>query len=504
MGLALLYSSGFAFHLIHRMASYFIASVWNDLIFPTLIAVVVVALFLRLTGTFLGKYRNCRCAREVALIGLAALLVIGLRGLVAASGYSIETIVRLFTDTEVTSWAALRVYKLAILLAAASLIYVPLRFLEWPRGPLLVVRFSAALGFSLFALAAYNVLTFTILDHGPAPLQKPAAQSGVSGAQQNKAPYRVVWIIFDELDYRQALGDQSQDFHHDLHNFQWLAENGVTAYQAVSPSNSTLHSIPSLLTGIPIKGAKILGPANYQLLTSTANSVQFSEENSIFGYLHREGKSFAIMGFHHPYCTIFTNANRCFTRAFGLGDWHEALIAWVPGPARGDPMASITSEQISRLPSFLHRTEDALTFVHMNIPHLPAFYAFKHFGQPDSLNYQGQYSANLKLADEILGQIIKELKGISSNQDVLLIVSSDHGLRRVMKNPDEPRPVPWIAWRIGAHDGQSIITPLSTVHTAALIKDFVDGKLNSQSDIAKWWRGKPVFAPWTELKNYDY
>lgn len=479
------------------------------MIFPTLIAVVTIASLARLAGAFLEKYKRRSFVPEAVRLALTLLVLLGIRGMAATGGYNLESVLGLMVNHD-PSLTILWAYKLAFLLVLVSVIYAAIRMLACPGGVRRLVRFSTALGFSLFALAVFNMLQLTPYDEGKAPFQastsRKDAVSVVFQAEKSKAPRRVVWVIFDELDYQLVFGDSVRQSPQGLENFQHLAENGLSARQALSPSNATITSIPSLLMGTQTAGAKFLGTANYRMITLTGKPLQFSQAESIFGRLHENGQSFSILGFYHPYCSIFIGASLCHTHSLWFDGWYTGLIDWAPGTllaqTLSDPMSLISAEQQSKPPAFLQGTGDALTFLHFNVPHLPAFYAFKHYGQTASADYRVQYAANLRLADEMLGQIIKALERISADQDVLLIVSGDHGFRAVMKTPDEPRPVPWIAWRVGARDGQTIVAPISTVHTAALIEDFLGGKVSSQSGIAGWWRDKPVLPRLAILNDH--
>jgi len=99
--------------------------------------------------------------------------------------------------------------------------------------------------------------------------------------------------------------------------------------------------------------------------------------------------------------------------------------------------------------------------------------------------------------------MISDLEQVSVKQEVLLIVSGDHGFRLLKSSPDDSRTVPWLAWRVGSHDGQVVKQPISTVHTAALIEDFLNNKVSNQDEISAWWQGKPVLPRLTVAPKND-
>lgn len=498
VGIGLLYVSGFVFYNVHVEASYFIPSLWTDLILPTIACAVFITSVYGIIYTFLLKYESRFFAPPIARICLTFIIIVGFRGLIAVSGMGdVNTIVvNLFGNSRVLPLSELRVYKIIILVVAITIIYAGLCFASWPNGMERVVKVTSVLGYSLFFLALYNITQSTRSDHKSLLFRAiDRSMSSTSKIVSEKHSRRVVWVILDELDYRLVLGAPMQNLIYRLDNFQQLASKAVNAREALSPSNATLTSIPSLLIGAQTAGEKRLGSANYQMIGLDGKPIIFSEENTLFGRVRAHGEEFSIMGFYHPYCIIFTNASQCFSDKFGTNKWYSALVDWVPSLSFFglDPMFAISEGQLSRIPNMLQRTEDAVTYLHLNIPHLPNYYASKYYGKAYSTDYLNSYLLNLRLADEVLGQIVKQLEDVSANQEVLLIVSGDHGFRAIMKSPDEARPVPWIAWRVGASDGEEIATTISTVHTAALIEDFLAGKVTSQTEIARWWHNKPIF-----------
>ncbi|MEO7497271.1 MAG: sulfatase-like hydrolase/transferase [Massilia sp.] len=502
IGIALLYSAGFFYKLSLPAEAYFISSPGRAVLLPAAVSVFIVTLLLRAAGAFLSR-AHFRAKRTMICAGLAALLLIGLRGIIFIGGGSFNQIIDAISMTPWSRNADWLIKSTVICLSWLGF-YVALRASGWPTGVARVARFAAALGFSLFCIAVLNIAD---LQKG-IPITRPAPASGQLTSSALERHRRVVWIIFDELDYRLVLGDQVRQPLAQLKHFRALAQFGVSADQAQSPSDATATSIPSLLLGRPTAGARYLGSANYQLRGLGHDTTAFTESNSVFAHLPASNSSFSILGFYQPYCQIFTSAARCDAHPMAFYEWYQGLIDWAPWPllrlTMHDPMYAISAEQHRLVPTFIGRRDDALTFLHLNVPHLSSHYAADHFHQAVSSDMQVQYDVNLRLADEMLGEIIAQLRNVSREQDVLLIVSGDHGFRLMKQRPDENRPVPWLAWRVGAVDGQRIAAPISTVHTAALIDQFLNNKIDTQSDLAHWWAGRLVLPRLAvSPKNHD-
>jgi hypothetical protein len=91
---------------------------------------------------------------------------------------------------------------------------------------------------------------------------------------------------------------------------------------------------------------------------------------------------------------------------------------------------------------------------------------------------------------------MSELKTTSARSDVLLVVSTDHWLRKrsyQVNDAESSRPIPLLMWKVGQTEGIVISRPVSTFHTASMILDYLDGRVSTQADIANWWEHQTVY-----------
>ena len=314
---------------------------------------------------------------------------------------------------------------------------------------------------------------------------------------------RVVWVIFDETDFERIYPQGTRNL--GLANFNRLAQTSVFATSANSPASATLYSIPSLLTGKPIGGGGLRIDQRGGLEIETLGQeafVPFGEKNTIFGALAAKGLGASVLGFFHPYCKLF-ELRRCDSfpaPIYGFGHLDAAIWANIPDVVSEkvrhvDDWKAITERTLKLLPQYLNR-DDALTFIHLNLPHLPATFAEEVLGLAPSADPLTEYSRNLMMADRILGDIVRDLETQLSRHELLLIVSTDHWLRNRWYRPSETetsRRIPLIVWKVGESDGVTLSNPLSTVDTSAFILDYLDAKVNNQAEMAKWWSSAPFY-----------
>lgn len=505
-GLSLLYSSAYFVPQLTPTGAYLLPSghLVSLVILPTLVAVVSLSAVICGAALAARRWFSPWAGTCAAVVGLALLTLIGIKGFLDAAGYDVESLVP-HGQTLQTSLRNLKVFSCAILIA-----------LIWARRGSLstLTRILSSVGFAFGVLALVRLVALSGILSGGAGIGFASAAPMSSFALQPRAiaagvlngvpavgalPRRVVWVIFDETDFDRVY--QSSSMLALLPNFARLSRASVFATDANSPASATYYSIPSLLTGVPITGTgvKLSSRGDLSLERTDGKLIAFDEATSVFGALAADGRTASVLGFYHPYCRLFS-LQRCDTFTWpAVGNWDSALLANIPNTFIEKAFhrswwETITKTCVGLLPGYLARDDD-LTFVHLNVPHLPAPYADKVLNLPTSGDPLVEYSHNLRLADRILGQIIQELEAQASRHDLLLVVSTDHWLRKRWYDASEKeasRPVPLIMWKVGDSNGIVLSEPLSTVNTGAMILDFLRGQLSTQSDIAKWWENQPV------------
>jgi hypothetical protein len=468
---------------------------------PTLVVLVIGYLLLIVILWVTRRWVSPRIAVICCAFVIAFLSLVAMKSVAGAAGFDWQDKLH---GIDVDLLSSQRRFKVTLFVAVLALV--------WARRKSMVNMGRAlnSLGCALFVLAIVRVLmlwhgswAYTELSDGRDTSLKQAALA----ASTRGLPRRVVWVIFDETDFGRLFGE-SIETHSGLANFERMARESVFATNANSPASDTLYSIPALLAGVPLggQGVRIDSAGSMSLEQLDGTLVPFNEGNSIFGTLRREGLTASVLGFYQPYCKLFT-LQRCKTFAWPkVGGLDSAIWENVPGvftdrAGAGNYWAGITRSSLDLLPQFLAR-EDALTFVHLNVPHLPASYADEILNVHASTNPLTEYSRNLMLADRVLGEILSEVEKQSVHRDVLLIVTTDHWLRKLWfqsSGIEQSRRILFSVWKVGEKTGIVLSTPVSTVNTAAMIDDFLSGSLTTQSDIANWWKNQPVYPSYIAL-----
>lgn len=512
LGLALLYASAYFLPFLNPYSLYFVPSFFSYILIPSLVSVVL------LTPLFLfcrSSPVSPRWRRPLSYLGTIILTVIAAKGAFDAAGYPWSSLLSHFmTNSPGGTTLDFRVGR-ALLVETAVVVAVVFVYLIRHRIAK-VTRFLSALGYAFLFLAMYRCLAGDVVIHGadtvePAMLTRAPASSDMSR--------RVVWVIFDEMDYGLTFPKDAEAATY-LPNFSRLASLGVSAIDAYSPGRDTLYSIPALLTGMAISGLDFDRRSNLNLLDQRGKSQPVVMKSSIFARVPRGPASASVLGFYHPYCKILPGLQSCHSTYLGnAGRWFDSLAFFseaVFSTLRHsdwaiqhlpewlligfDPMYRATSDVLSRLDGTLQNQDSDLDFIHLNLPHLPNVYMQRLMHQPVA-NDADAYRQNLAGADWVLGRIMQNLEASGKNRSILLIVSSDHWLRT---RSQRPASIPFFAWKVGARTGQILPQPVSTVHSAQLALDFLDGKIDSQPELARWLGRAQFYPTWTIPDGYRY
>jgi Sulfatase len=509
LGLAMLYASGFYLPLA---GNYYVPAFGSQILYPSAIAVLVI---FPLSAWFYSRYDQGNQSGLWSGIVIAMLCWIAVVSAFSAAGYSALNIALIVSGAQILGDAT-RWIRLALVIVGITTSIIAVHSMR--RHWLAIFRLLSILGYAYALLAAIRIvqlpqLAFGFHDSGRPPAVAASKSNGeIARDSAANAPKsrQVVWIILDELDYNDTLGQSSEHRSPPMPNLEQLARVGVSASDAYAPAKDTVASLPMLLTGYPAVGQDVKDGA-LRLKTRSADVRIFQESDSIFGRLPDGPDSAAILGFYHPYCSLFPSVSTCVASPYiNAGRWFDALTFFSQPaietarflPASGEflpgvlfrwfePMYRITEDTLREFPRFLSMQNKSLVFVHVNLPHLPGDYSQRWLHKNTVGDDSEVYRRNLQLTDQLVGEAMSTLQARSKQQDILLIVSADHWFR--LESPLTAQRIPWIAWHVGDSDGIRLDARISTVHTADLVLSFLQGQIDTQGQIAAWWRDQPFF-----------
>ncbi|NMW22215.1 MAG: sulfatase-like hydrolase/transferase [Chlorobiaceae bacterium] len=387
---------------------------------------------------------------------------------------------------------------IAILLVIASIVFVMIRY--WCiidrhhyRVPLMLTPFLlVTFGQSAFALwkaeseilfisPAYHHLRFT----------------------ENTHSMSVIWIIFDELDYRIAFGHRPKELL--LPEFDKLQKSSIVAINAFSPASDTSISIPALLIGIPLKNTRPMSSTSMIITENNGKNSSFQTTSTIFADMHHHGSRTALFGWFFPYSRLFDAidvikdySNDSMTSDSLLQSIVLLLRSLVEScnyslfgnsiPIKNHIM--ITTSMHKDVVQYLQTNLYGFCFLHYSVPHNPNIYNRRTHTYGTNRDIKAGYLDNVALADQILGEIRTTMQKTGSWDKTLVIVSSDHHWRvNTYDGIIDQKHVPFLVKMPDQRKSILISDRFETVNTKQMILNIVDGKIKTPEALKQWMQG---------------
>jgi hypothetical protein len=326
----------------------------------------------------------------------------------------------------------------ALAIFAALLLFVP-RIYDYCVRIAAVIFAAGGIAVLLLVLPRLVMACFSRTPPEQASFSTPVTNAWQPGQM------RIVWILFDELSYKQAFEHRQPGIN--LPAFTGLAAESITFSQLSPVGYETERIVPSLISGQPV--ADVEGDANGRMLLRTSDKApwqHFDQSTTIFAAAKRQGWGTGVAGWYNPYCRILnTVLDRCywtysesvagelFSRLSSRQSTLENARDGLPLAARLEalwrhaPTNQASHDDYSNIlragEALIRDPDIRLAFIHMPVPHPPGL--FPNPGGAHAFDYLG----NLILADRALAQFVNSLATSPSAPSTVLIVSSDHSWR---------------------------------------------------------------------------
>ena len=301
----------------------------------------------------------------------------------------------------------------------------------------------------------------------PAPVGAGTTLARPAGAP---APQRVVFVVFDELDYRLAF---TTDLEPDLPTFDRFRAQAFWATDARQAQSNTDLSIPGLLLGSRVDSAHPTSPASYEVFTPEG-AARLEDAPTFLRDAKARGWKVGVVGWHHAYCRLFSFADSCYAEdsdTVVTGGSRSVLGALLAQLTHLDPWGSHRHhfERDARLMRHaLQLVGDPtydLVYLHLPMPHAPWRSRDPVVG----------YGENLQVADRDLARIDSVFEVARRARPSVLIVTSDHAWRQVQEaGLPQDSLVPLIVWGDSIQAGCEH-SALRGAQLKGMLERFMDG-----------------------------
>ena len=345
-------------------------------------------------------------------------------------------------------------------------------------------------------------------------------------AQSTPHP-RVIWLILDELSYRQVYEHRSPSLQ--LPAFDRLAAQSIVFTHVIPVGFKTEFVIPSLMSGVPADSMRA-SPDGRQL--SLHDPVQhrwqyFDPHQTVFQDALDRGYSTAISGWYNPYCRLMSQVlDSCFwtNRLRSRGDIssHQTLIAntaalfsapadlaqhfisWRQQDATRDEVEAQShiddyNEIFTASDARLNDSSIDFLFLHLPIPHPYGIYNRRTHQLSTG---PSTYIDNLALADTYVAHLRSQLEEHGQWDSSTILVMGDHSWRT---SPLWSWTSAWTHEEQEASDGghfddrpgyilklphqqqpAHIDTPYPAIRTRSLIDALMDQRIQSPQELEDW------------------
>ena len=347
--------------------------------------------------------------------------------------------------------------------------------------------------------------------------------SSIKKQEKTSIKSRVVWIVFDELDY--FLPFELSPSIVDLPEFTKLKNESFFATQATPPSTATRESMSSLITGKKVKEGIPNGKSELMLNFEDETNAKFSEAPNIFRKVREINGETAAVGWYHPYCRVIgKDLSACHWESFDtFNDFDKQSLPQIisknflqtlislPFGFRLFQMINSKSAIKAEDTSYVRRhyrlinaTKESvannnidLVLIHLPLPHQPN--KFNRKTNKFGLN-STTYFDNLVLTDNVLGKIRQTLEEKDLWKNSTILVSSDHHWRineyikkgwlskkdlQITKGKEDTR-IPFILKLKNQKEAFVYNKPFNTLITHDLILAIIKGEISTPTEIETW------------------
>jgi hypothetical protein len=381
-----------------------------------------------------------------------------------------------------------------------------------------------------FVLVTFAQAAFMATRYGNAG---PGATAPRIAPKQVSKGSRVLWLVFDELDFRSIFLERPATVK--LGELDRLAGESLFATNAFPPARETFLALPALTTGKLVSAARRVSPQELMIkFGDDAQAVSWGAQPTIFSRARELGFNTALVGWYHPYCRILGSS---LTKCAWLGQGPLAnakeeidrpptssvsavalnMYAYARQAVRAAPVVAIIFPEQDDKGEILRRKqvlffntmyrqalEEAtdpdlgLVMVHWSIPHFPNIYNRSEDVVSDGPGRS--YIDNLELVDRTIGNLRREMESKGIWESTVVLVSSDHWWRssewrkqpgwmaedEAAQGGEADHRVPFILKPVGKVEGATYNSPFNTVLTHDLLLAILSGEVSDTKEAAAW------------------
>jgi hypothetical protein len=379
-------------------------------------------------------------------------------------------------------------------------------------GAVLIVMFWHRPAARLAAIGLLWFFPFTFLTFGQA-IWKSETYNAAAFAPKPLAPPlpnvknspRVLWVIFDEWDYRLTFVDRDASLW--LPEIDHLRNAALFATNGYPPGPETTISFTGYFTGRLVRQALFDGPDELLInFRDSSRTVRWSEQPNVFERARELGFNTALVDWFTPSCRVL-NKNLTYCEWWEKAAPHNSMGTRFRDIVINQTRSLFETERFSLFGQSLSLHKQVETYhaildrglalannrdigfsvVHFPIPHSPHAYD-RRTGDFTLKNSPIRgYVDSLALLDRTLSELRRSMQSAGTWDSTTILITSDHPYREAVAfdGKTDPR-IPFLLKLAGQNEGVTFERPFNAVVTQDLLLSILRGELSGPKDVVAW------------------
>jgi len=390
-------------------------------------------------------------------------------------------------------WDRVESSAVLILLSAVASLVAGYALVRWRRSLLAVAE---VLTLCLFAFVPVTFWQAAWVIHQDSEIRRGGVAASAPMLPVRPGQPRVVWIIFDEMDWRYVFPQRPSSLR--VPEMDRLRAQSIYAENTFQIGLETSEAMLSYLYGRQVYSVEPTGKVSFRLrFLDEPKVVDGPGPPDLFSKARQAGFNTAIVGWFLPYCRLFDEElNRCYwesmdTRVLGF---RPSLATSFRSQLRNLSPLEVRQRHLRRHRAMLKEAEEAasdpklgLVILHLPIPHQPAIYRRDH-EELTLFNFRPDwYYDNLALADRTLGDLRRAMEQASVWDSTTIIVTTDHPLRwyAMLDETVDPH-VPFLVKLAKQKQGILYRPPLRALVAHDLTLALLRGEVARPEEVVAW------------------
>lgn len=399
-------------------------------------------------------------------------------------------------------WEVATTDSVLILAAAAAALGTVYALLRWRRA---ILAAAEVLTLCLFAFVPVTFLQTAWVLYTDIEVRKGGLTASAPLLPVRPGQPRVVWIIFDEMDWRYVFPPRPASLQ--MPEMDRLRAQSIYAESTFQTGLETSEAMMSYLAGRQVFSVEPTGKAGLRLhFLDEPNQADWPGPPNLFSQARQAGFNTAMVGWFFPYCRLFNEElNRCYSESMDTRvlDFQPSLATSIGSQLRTLSPLEVRQRHLDRYLAMQEESRKAvadpklgLVVLHLAVPHEPAIY-LRDRGELTLFNFRSDwYFDNLALADRTLGDLRREMERADLWDQSTVIVTSDHPLRwyAMLDETVDPR-VPFLVKLAGQKQGIVYQGPLHSLIAHDLTLAALRGELSQPEQVTRWLDARVTPVP---------